>query len=435
MHPSVNRDYRHLLLELIPRHLLSSARLAGIQGALARGGRRDVIGEAYLALEELVAQGAFRSDGMRREGSDCSISYSRTDYPSTITLVMSEEEWEEITRGDGRRDEILPSVLAGIISSLALNDSPKTVIGRLDEMLSLASHISPGSTAKILVLGGVPPLREWVHEGIAHLTMSEAMRRRSYRACITSGMSHAFTRLAGDHEAESEFAISPRTRSIVLIPLVAGDVKWALLEIHVPGESPPGRTVLSNFSILGQGITRLFENNRHLEKMVSIDRLTKVYNRNHYESQLPLEIERANRNKMSFAFLIMDVDDFKKVNDSYGHDVGDRVLKLVAQTTRKHLRKIDLLFRYGGEEFIVMLPGAREESARRTAERIREVVAKAELVAHGGSRVRVTVSIGGCIYPDCAQNETQLFHMADRALYRAKEEGRNRVEFSDGGAA
>jgi diguanylate cyclase (GGDEF)-like protein len=430
MHPSVDRDYQYLLSRLIPRHLLSSGRLAGIQKALARGGRREMLEEAYRAMEELVAQGVFRSDGVHRGDDGCSISYSRTDYPSTITLVMSDEEFEGLTRMEGRRAEILPSVLAGILSSLALNDSPKTVTSRLDEMLSLASHISPGATAKLLILSAMSSLREWVHEGIAHLSMSEAMRRRLYRSCLAGGMSHAFARLAGEHAGESAFVLSPQTNSIVLIPLAAGDAAWALLEIHQRGGTPPERTVLSNFELLGQGITRLFENNRHLEKMVSIDRLTKVYNRNHYESQLPLEIERANRNKMSFAFLIMDIDDFKGVNDVYGHDVGDRVLRMVAQTTRKHLRKIDLLFRYGGEEFIVLLPGATEESARRTAERIREVVAKAEHVAHGGSRVRVAVSIGGCIYPDWAQNETQLFRMADRALYRAKEGGKNRVEFS-----
>jgi diguanylate cyclase (GGDEF)-like protein len=163
--------------------------------------------------------------------------------------------------------------------------------------------------------------------------------------------------------------------------------------------------------------------------MVSIDRLTQVHNRNYYELQVPLEIERANRNKLSFAFLIIDIDDFKKVNDGFGHDVGDRVLRLVAQTVRKSLRKIDLMFRYGGEEFVVLLPGAASDSAKRTAERIRGIVARVEHPTEDGRKVKVTISIGGCIYPDHAVNESQLLRTADKALYAAKEEGKNRVIF------
>jgi diguanylate cyclase (GGDEF)-like protein len=215
-----------------------------------------------------------------------------------------------------------------------------------------------------------------------------------------------------------------------MMPLVARDIRWAILEVHLATDVPPDRGTISNFHILGQGIVRLLENNTHLEKMVSIDRLTQVHNRNYYEMQVPLEIERANRNKMSLAFLIIDIDDFKKVNDGYGHDVGDRVLHLVAQTVRKSLRKIDLLFRYGGEEFVVLLPGTNFDSARRTAERIRGIVARAEHALEDGRRVKVTITIGGCIYPAHAQNENQLLRMADKALYAAKEEGKNRVIFS-----
>jgi diguanylate cyclase (GGDEF)-like protein len=434
MHPSLNRDYRYLLAQLIPRHLLSSQRLAGIAAALESGERIELVGEAYRALEELVAKDVFRRDGVTRTGDGRAVAYRRTDFPATITLVMTEEEWEAMTRGEAGREEILPSVLAGIISSLALNDSPKTFIGRIEEMLTLAPRVSPGARAMLLFLNPAFAHRETLPEGIAYLSLSDAMRRPLYRSSLASGMSHAFIRLAGGEGAEDAFGIAPGTRSIVFIPLAAHEMKWAVLEIQLPTSAPPDRNVLSNFQIIGQGILRLLENNKHLEKMVSIDRLTQVYNRNHYESQLPLEIERANRTKASFAFLIMDVDDFKKINDTYGHDVGDRVLRVVAQTTRRHLRKIDLLFRYGGEEFIVLLPGAKQDSAKRTAERIREVISKAEQALHGGSRVKVTVSIGGCIYPDSAQNEEQLFRMADRALYEAKEGGKNKVQFCEGSA-
>ena len=129
----------------------------------------------------------------------------------------------------------------------------------------------------------------------------------------------------------------------------------------------------------------------------------------------------------------MDIDDFKMVNDRYGHDVGDHVLKLVAKGARDHLRKIDLLFRYGGEEFIALLPGAGKEAAERTAERIREVVSKLKHALEDGREVGVTISIGGCIFPNDAQKELDLFRKADDALYHSKKEGKNRITFYEAG--
>jgi diguanylate cyclase (GGDEF)-like protein len=347
----------------------------------------------------------------------------------TITLAMSTAEWESITGTKSRVEGILPSVFAGIISSLTPNDSPKTVVIRIEELLALAGRISAGAEAKLLFVKAIPAIRELVREKVAFLPLNEALKRRLYHACLTSGMPHAFVRIGGGFPTESAYEIDGAAKSILLIPLQAGDVKWAILEIHLPDESPPERSALSNFHMLADGLMRFLENNAQLEKMVSIDRLTQVHNRNYYEMQVPLEIERANRNKMTLAYLIIDIDDFKKVNDVYGHDVGDRVLRLVAQTIRTSLRKIDLLFRYGGEEFIVLLPGTGAESAQRTAERIRGIVARAEHPLEDGRKVKVTISVGGCIYPQDAQNESHLLRMADKALYLAKEKGKNRVVF------
>jgi diguanylate cyclase (GGDEF)-like protein len=246
---------------------------------------------------------------------------------------------------------------------------------------------------------------------------------------MTSGLSHTFIRLTRNYSGKNLFPIRDGTRSIVLVPLVSADTKWGILEIHFLTEDALDRESFFNFYLLGQGIIRILENNRNLQKMVSIDRLTQVNNRNYYESQLPLEIERANRDRKNLAFLIMDIDDFKRVNDRYGHDVGDGVLRVVAHTIRSHLRKIDLLIRYGGEEFIALLPGAGREDAERTAERLREVVEHTVHTLEDGSEVHATISIGGCVYPDDAQNEIELFRVADKALYLSKRDGKNKVTF------
>lgn len=430
MHRDVERDYRYLLSRLIPRERLSPERRAAVEGAVGSLDRLTLLREAYLAMEELRGRAIFHGEGMSRVDGSVSISYRAADNRERITLLMTAAEWDALTGAPRKADGILPSVFAGIISSLSLNDSSKTIGARIEEMLALSGHVSEGARGKLVFLSAIPSLRDWSRDALAFLPSSEALKRRFYHSCLTSGNPYTFIRIAGGHTGEGAFAIDPAVRSLLLIPLLARDMRWAILEVHLAGDAPPDRGAVSSYQILGQGIVRLLENNRQLEKMVSIDRLTKVHNRNHYELQVPLEIERANRNKMSLAFLIIDIDDFKKVNDTYGHDTGDRMLRLVAQTVRASLRKIDLLFRYGGEEFIVLLPGTGADSARRTAERIRGIVARAEQASEDGRKVKVTISIGGSIYPEHAQNESQLFRTADKALYAAKEEGKNRVIFA-----
>lgn len=428
MHRESDKDYRYLLTRIIPRRRLSGERRAAIDGALAVGERAEFVRQAYLALEDLCALGAFKRDGLARTERSVSLGYRSSRDAVRLRLVMSADEWRAVSGREPAGDRLVPSVFAGIISSLALNDSPKTVAGRVEEMLALARHIVPGARAKLLFINAAPASREWPRDTVAFLPQSEALKRRFYHACLTGSAPHALVRLEGDAAGGSAFDIAPGTGSVLLIPLLTRDIRWAILEAHLPVDSLD-RGAISSFSILGQAIVRLLENNRHLETMVSVDRLTRVHNRNYYELQLPLEIERANRSRSSFAFLMIDIDDFKKINDTYGHDTGDAVLRLVAHTVRRSLRKIDLIFRYGGEEFVVLLPGAAADSARRTAERIRGIVARAELPLDDGRRVKVTISVGGCIYPGNAQNESQLFRMADRALYDAKEEGKNRVVF------
>ncbi len=428
MHRESDKDYRYLLTRIIPRRRLSEERRAAIDGALAEGSRISCVEQAYLALEDLCALGEFRRDGRTHTERSVSLGYRSAREAMRLSLVMTADEWRAATGREPAGDRIVPSVFAGIISSLALNDSPKTIAGRVEEMLALARHIVGGARAKLLFLNAAPATRDWTRGSAAFLPQGEALKRRFYHACLTGSAPHTLIRLSGEHRGESAFDIEPGTASVLLIPLLARDIRWAILEAHLPVDALD-RGAVSNFSILGQGIVRLLENNRHLETMVSVDRMTRVHNRNYYELQLPLEIERANRSRSSFGFLIMDIDDFKKVNDTYGHETGDGVLRLVAQTVRRSLRKIDLIFRYGGEEFVVLLPGAGADSARRTAERIRGVVARAEHALEDGRKVKVTISVGGCIYPGNAQNESQLLRMADKALYEAKEEGKNRVVF------
>ncbi len=174
----------------------------------------------------------------------------------------------------------------------------------------------------------------------------------------------------------------------------------------------------------------LLASEKKLQALATTDFLTKLPNRRKFIARLKVEFERARRfGNQRFSVLVLDLDCFKRVNDTYGHAVGDAVLQHFAQLLRKALRKIDMAARVGGEEFAVILPGSDLAAARIWAERLREIVAKTSLV-HDGKTISTTVSIGAAtIVPSDSEADMTLVR-ADEALYRAKANGRNRVEMA-----
>ncbi len=164
------------------------------------------------------------------------------------------------------------------------------------------------------------------------------------------------------------------------------------------------------------------------EQLASRDGLTGVENHRTFQERFLNEILRAQRYDHQLAVLMMDIDFFKKVNDSYGHPVGDQVLKEVAKIISQNIRATDLMARYGGEEFVCMLADTDRAKAGETAERIRESIA-AKVFEAGTVRFQVTMSIGGAMYPTDSRHGREILEKADKALYRAKETGRNRLVF------
>lgn len=172
-----------------------------------------------------------------------------------------------------------------------------------------------------------------------------------------------------------------------------------------------------------------------LHQQAITDPLTGLHNRRFLHEVLPRELTRAGRNNTPLAVMLMDIDHFKRVNDTYGHAIGDRVLKEVAGATTAAVRAIDLCCRYGGEEFAIVLPDAHVEGARLRAEAIRAAIGTLEVDCAGEKPLRVTVSIGVAIFPGHGIDEDALLRAADAALYQAKGAGRNRVIVHDAGAA
>ncbi len=163
-----------------------------------------------------------------------------------------------------------------------------------------------------------------------------------------------------------------------------------------------------------------------LKELSITDGLTKLYNSRHFYDQVKGEIERFNRYGHQLSLLLLDIDNFKDFNDTHGHLEGDKVLVRIAKIIRSCLRKMDTAYRYGGEEFTIILPGTHGEEARTVAERLRSAVAAEDFGPDPASRLKITISIGVTQY--CQSEEISSFvQRADKAMYKSKQAGRNLV--------
>jgi two-component system cell cycle response regulator len=167
--------------------------------------------------------------------------------------------------------------------------------------------------------------------------------------------------------------------------------------------------------------------NKRLKKLSITDGLTELFNHRHVHQLLHDEFERSARTGEPIAVAMMDLDRFKNINDTYGHPTGDVVLYETARIIKETAREIDMPGRYGGEEFIAILPGTEEESAEHFAERVRQAV-EAYVFRDGATEIRMTVSCGVASFPAPGVDEPEaLLKAADEALYQAKHGGRNQV--------
>jgi diguanylate cyclase (GGDEF)-like protein len=183
-------------------------------------------------------------------------------------------------------------------------------------------------------------------------------------------------------------------------------------------------TIASSFAFLLMHKERA---DRETYELATTDSLTGVYNRRTFKELAEPQLSRSRRARMPVSLLMLDLDHFKRINDTYGHLAGDDVLKAFANLVTKCLRKEDLLARYGGEEFVVLLPGDSQNAAFRLAERIREEVSAQPFDANG-HLVRVTVSVGiASEAGDTLPSLEAMLGRADEALYKAKNDGRNQV--------
>jgi two-component system, cell cycle response regulator len=249
------------------------------------------------------------------------------------------------------------------------------------------------------------------------------------------GSSPLYTEIRRTWEVEG---VRVQIRSVIALPFTLDRLPAGVFFLRRTGDEPPLTTEDVEFADAvikaavaaiqrAQVIETTKADNLRLEALAQTDPLTQVLNRRAMTDRLAAELDRARRYDSVITLLMVDIDHFKRINDTHGHLVGDDILREIAALLVKGVRSVDMVARYGGEEFVVVLPETLEQGGVAFAERLRERI-EATVFETSGLSLRLTASIGVATYPSPRLESVEdLFARADAALYRAKADGRNRV--------
>lgn len=231
----------------------------------------------------------------------------------------------------------------------------------------------------------------------------------------------------GDNEVEAALSGEKPFDTEFRVCWPGGEIRYikAVAKVFRDEEGKPLRMLGTNIDITDRKLLQM-----KLERQAHTDYLTEVSNRRYFMEQAELELSRSVRYSNSLSVLMMDIDFFKRINDSYGHKIGDAVLKKLAEICRETLREVDIIGRIGGEEFAVLLPETGTVEAAEAAERLRQSLANAQVPLENNLFLQFTVSIGVSSLNAKDNTIGVLLNLADNALYEAKESGRNKVSIA-----
>ena len=222
--------------------------------------------------------------------------------------------------------------------------------------------------------------------------------------------------------------------SFLSLPVISHNRLLGVMNFSRPGTDSFTGMEIQLLNSLASQVGVAIENARLFAKTKELsvtDELTHVYNRRHFQTMLQMEQKRAKRFNRNMSLLMVDVDRFKKYNDSHGHLEGDRVLEEIAKILSENVREVDTVARYGGEEFSIILTHTSSEEAAQVGEKLRRLVEEHPFKYEKNTRHgQVTISVGVANFPDDAETMEELINNADMALYQAKGAGRNRVVLS-----
>jgi diguanylate cyclase (GGDEF)-like protein len=240
---------------------------------------------------------------------------------------------------------------------------------------------------------------------------------------------------AGDATFEPETVVfTPRTRltrarSLLVLPLVRGEQVLGAITLASAQPRRFHQATREMLRVISHQVSVSLQNARmysSMEARATTDGLTGLTNHRAFQERLSTLHALADRSEQKFSLILTDIDHFKRVNDTYGHPVGDEVLRRVAAVLTGRSRKVDIVARYGGEEFVIVLPDTDGRGAEIFANKLREELA-AETMNSDADAFHVTISMGIAEYPRDASDRRELIERADQALYRCKERGRNCV--------
>ncbi len=382
----VYRSFKAVTLAMIAVSVTS-----GIAGSLALTDAetlQQLLAGALLFLSAVVY--VFVQDRMDLEATS---SRGLVDEASTAEIVV------EITRqlADATTPDVIHRVIVSHLAD-AMGGQECQIVQRRGESLAVVASSEETTAADGCEIES-EELRRLIRE--AYESRRQVVRERTGRA------------------GSSRIAIA--------VPIVVEHEVFGF--IHFPGEEAlarPSEVTLQMLDVVAGATASSLRNARALEemkKMARTDFLTGLANHRHFQSTLSREVGRARRHSRPLSLLLIDLDLLKTVNDRFGHQAGDAVIRAVARRIQQTCREIDFAARYGGEEFVVILPETGLDGALLAAERIRRAIEHTEV----GEIGRISASIGVANYPVNATNRDDLIRIADQALYVAKDAGRNQV--------
>ena len=356
---------------------------------------------------------------------------------SLRTTLEEVRGWAQAAERRGRETDALYHAGREISKLLTLNDT----LEFSREVLRDTLHLAEGEGTLAFVLALVDEEQACYRIGVAegldqnHLRLFEQgfaekglfpwLRQRSGQVMVAKA--------AAEPELKG-VALPPGVRGFMALPLLIQDQAIGWVVVFDMGEARLEARDFSNLRILCSQIAIGVEKATlydRLQRLSITDGLTGLFVHRHFQSRLEEELKRAERYKESLSLVILDIDHFKDFNNTWGHLAGDAVLKAVAGVMRDGSGPSEMAVRYGGEEFVLVLPRASKAQAELRAEALRQAVKELE-VAFTGETLRVTASLGVACYPDDAMTKNGLIDAADQALYQSKKNGRDRVSSAPG---
>jgi diguanylate cyclase (GGDEF)-like protein len=335
---------------------------------------------------------------------------------------------------DGRGIEILHEIGKTLTSTLDLKEVLSIIMQKISELLR------PSNWSLLL-------LDEEKHELFFEIAVGEnSDKLKSMRLAIGEGIagwvamtgeSVLLTDVAKDPRFASRFdsATNFQTRSIICVPLRSkGRVLGVVELINNLKDEDFNQNDLTILTTLTDYAAIAIENAKYLQRVQELtirDDLTTLYNSRYLHLMLESEMERSRRYGLHFGMIFFDLDHFKLVNDKHGHIIGSKVLRETAEVIRLELRKPDIPIRYGGDEFVVLLPETDKKGAYKVTARIRESLNSHVFLKEEGLSIRLTASFGIASFPEDTDNTLDLVRLSDRAMYKIKETTRDGIALAE----